>query len=278
MEFQDTTTPSFQDYVNQYKSPYAQGMSTSKMNDLRDTWAQMYYPNAFQAAMLNYQNEWQKPLNQMLRYQEAGLNPYSFQAQQSASGAQGAKPEPQFGRQQLNQEKISNALKAASTVTQVMSVAKDIYDYLKFGKDRSFYQTSLTKNNADAASYLAQIKEQEMAWSQYWNGARQGYDDEGNDMGFQIWDPNESPRAQYMQSSTQRINAQIGQLQYLTKFLYPSQKDLNEARKALIDYQKEISQGRYDAVLKINTGNRTADSILRMIGMWLLQSSIGIRL
>lgn len=276
MEFQDTTIPSFQDFASQYKSPGAPGMSRSQLNDLRDTWNQMYYPNAFQAALMNFQNEWQSPVNQMLRYQQAGLNPYSFQSQQSASGAQGSKPEPQFGRQQLNQEKISNALKAASSVSQVMGVAKDIYDYLKFGKDRSFYQTSLLKAQNTAQSLAIQRSEAALDWDNYWNyGSTIVPTDE---YGNNVIDPNNSPRAKYMQSSTDRINGQIDQLKYLTKFLYPSQKDLNDARTALIKYQKEISEGRYDAVLNIHTGNATADSILRMIGMWLLQSSVGIRL
>ena len=273
MEFTDNTTPSFQDYVQQYERiPYntltVNGIPAGQYRDLMQTWEQMYYPNAFQAAMLNYQNEYEKPINQMLRYQEAGLNPYSFQHQQSASGSQGAAPKQMLGNQELSQKRISNVISGISSISGALGVAKELYDYLAFGKERSFQQTQLTRASAEAAQFAADIKQAEAAWSNYW--------DFGADMAFPDhpeWTTSKSPRATYMLASTNRIKRQIAQVDYMIKELYPSQKDANEARAALQKYQKEILAGHNDAVLNINTGNPVLDSIFKFL-MYLVSENL----
>lgn len=272
MEFQDTTTPSFQQYwndINKGNPLYTK----AQYKDAYDTWASMYYPNAFQAAMMNYQNEWQSPVNQMLRYQQAGLNPYSFQAQQSASGSQGAQLKQATGHQEMNQKAIQNAISAASSLGSLMGVAKELYDYIKFGHKQSFYRTGLLETQSTTAKIQQQREDAALAWENYWNfgSSLAPVDEDGNT----VVDPHKSPRAIYMAASTNRIQMQIEQLDYIVNFLYPSQEAQNTARAALAQYQKAIMAGHNEAVLDLHTGNESADQILRMLAYWLMENSTG---
>lgn len=257
MEFIDNTTPSFEQY--QQNMPYTFGATNPDKRDMFREWAQMYYPNAFQAALLNYQNEYDRPINQMLRYQEAGLNPYSFQPSQSSTGSAGSKPGVVS---QTASERIKNAISGVQTTVDAARTASELYDYLKYGRWTSYY-------NMNAAQYQASIKGAEADWSNYWNY--------GPGYGSNAVYVEGSPRARYMEGSTQRIEAQVAQLNYLVDSLYPSQEAANQARAALQDYTKQIQQGNYDAILQIDTGNKTADTILRMLAMMLLNNmpSIG---
>lgn len=263
MEFTDNVTPGYGTYwqntVN--NSPWTVGRA-SKEADAYNQWAQLYYPNAFQVAMLNYQNEYDKPINQMLRWQEAGLNPYAFQPSQGASGAQGSKPGSGTPFSSLQQDKVNTALRAVSTSSQALSVARELYDYLNFGKE--IRSSELLRAQADASR-----AQSEADWALYWNY--------GEGMGPNSPAVQSSPRAQYMANSSERISAQINQLNSLVDTLYPSQVEANAARAALQDYQKQIQQGNYDAILSINTGNKTVDAILRMLCMMIMNNipSIG---
>lgn len=256
-------TPTFGQYYSQTEgqNPWTVGKNSRSADVYRD-WASLYYPNAFQASMLNYQNEYEKPINQMLRYQEAGLNPYSFQAQQSASGAQGSKPGA-FAA--TTQDKVQNALKAASTLSSAVGIAKELYDYCQFGFGIRQNEKAISASNLIRAQSEASKAQSEADWSLYWNY--------GQDFGPNAPYVQGSPRARYMEVSTNRIDRQVKQLDYFVDTLYPSQKEALEARAALQEYQKEIQQGNYDAILNINTGNKTADAILRMLAMMLMNNA-----
>lgn len=268
------------------------------MSDLYNSYLSLYSPNAFQAAMMNYQNEWQSPQNQMLRYQAAGLNPYSFQAQSSASGSQGAKIQPDHGFGNLKQEKLGNMVKGISTLSGLFSTAKEIFDYINYGRVFSQERNRLTANQADVASQQVKnlqqqqelllhqtnaaelnndLKRVQLDWDRYWNLGLKDYAEDPET--GKRYSASESPRATYMKNSTNRIASQVAQLEYMTDFLYPSQVDLNAAKKAIADYQLEIMKGNNDAVLMINTGNKTADAILKIIAYWLKQNiSLGVGL
>lgn len=269
MEFTDTTTPNFEDYKSQNRQYWRAWHDSDK--DAFASWAQMYYPNAFQAALLNYQNEYEKPINQMLRYQQAGISPYSdFSSQSSSSGSQGSAPTPSFGFQEIRNKKMQNFLKGVQDIVQIVGAAKEVYDYMSYGRSKSFSDSIISSYNADAAQAAALSRQSQAAWDIYWNTGQ----DTENVPGFKV---SESPRAVYMENSTQRIANQVEQIAYMVDYLYPSQVDANEARAALVDYQKEIEQGRYDAVLSINTGNKNVDAFLRALCMFFIGStSMGV--
>lgn len=253
--------PDYNGQVHQDFEQYKQHLGTEQFTNPSDTWnnfLQMYIPNAFQAAMLNYQNEYNSPVNQMLRYQEAGINPYSALSNistQSASGNQGAGPGTRHTPGFL--EKLGGIVKNISSLGSAFKVATELYDYFNYGRDIS--RSSLLRSQADAAGAQA-----EADWKMYWNY--------GPGMGPNSLYVEGSPRAKYMQESTSRLQVQIKQLQTLVGTIYPSQAAANEARAALQNYAKEIQEGRNQAVLNINTGNKTADSILQFL-VYLLQDN-----
>lgn len=277
MEFNDQVTPSWQDYYSQMYNPNAPGLAPTQAQnrDWYNSWLSMYMPNAFQAALLNYQNEYERPVNQMLRYQEAGLNPYSYQHQQSASGSQGAQIKPSTDNQEMSLKRVQTMMNGVSSLSSALGAAKEIYDYINFGVEQQGYRTSILASQSEAANYEALLKGSDLNWQRYWN---QGvdlpvtyYDSNGQKHDFL---PSHSPRAKYMQESTSRLRAQIAQLSYMVNTLYPSQTAANEARAALTNYLQEIEAGKNQAVLNINTGHKDLDAVLRFI-VYLLKDNSG---
>lgn len=276
MEFIDNITPSLGTYM---ENTGHTGNAINAKNDRYKEWLSIYAPNAYQAALLNYQNEYDRPINQMLRWQEAGLNPYAFQPSTGATGSQGAAvrsvssgPE----RAQALQGFANTALKGVSTIAQAANAAKEIYDYMNYGYRTSFYNSAQAEYNSQAAAYRALTAENEYLWNSYWNTGQDAVLGPDGSTWMNKGTPGQlisnSPRGHYMQNSSDRIAAQINQLNYMVNELYPSQKDANAARAALTDYQKQVMQGQNDAVLKINTGNTTADMVLKLITFWLMSS------
>lgn len=264
MQFVDTTTPTMQEYQNQavdYDIP--KGTTGSRTRQRAADWQAMYYQNAYNTALLNYQNEYNSPLQQMLRYQEAGLNPFLVgQDPGNMSGAPGgAVPRGSNMRPMSEADTASIIFGGINGVNQVLNSAKTIYDYLTFG--RPLQELNLQQGNITLKTLQEKLVSAtaEADWNMYWNY--------GPGMGPNSPYVQGSPRAVYMENSTQRLAAQIDQLEGLVNVLYPSQADANSASAALNDYKKQILEGQNDAILNINTGNATADSILKTLLMWL---------
>lgn len=270
-QFVDNVTPSFEEYQNQTSHGIA---LPSDKNDTYKEWLSLYAPNAFQAAMMNYQNEYNLPINQMLRWQQAGLNPYAFQMSDSASGSQGAAPHALSSAPERMKARTDSLAKGVNSMFEAFGVAKELYDYMQYGRKEHFYNVGSANYRSELLRAQADAAANELAWSNYWN---LGVDSQEQTHGLNV---SESPRARYMENSTQRLESQIKQLDYMVDFLYPSQVEANEARAALVEYQKEIASGRNDAVLSINTGNPTRDAILKMLCYLLMDNvpSVGIRL
>lgn len=270
-QFVDTVTPSFEEYKQQTSHGIA---LPSDKNDTYKEWLSLYAPNAFQTAMMNYQNEYNQPINQMMRWQKAGLNPYSFQMSDSASGSQGAAPHALSSAPERMKARTDSLAKGVNSMFEAFGVAKELYDYMQYGRKEHFYNVGSANYRSELLRAQADAAYNELAWSKYWN---LGVDSQEQTHGLNV---SESPRARYMENSTQRLESQIKQLDYMVDFLYPSQVEANEARAALVEYQKEIASGRNDAVLNINTGNPTRDAILKMLCYLLMDNvpSVGIRL
>lgn len=256
MQFVDNTTPS---NVRQYQLTLENiaGLPFASRRQRANDWAAMYYGNAYNTAMTNYMNEYNSPKEQMLRYMEAGINPFlAGQDSGNMSGAPNAtvpKGSPDAGPK--FSDIASATLSGLGTLSGALRTAQSIYDYIKYGRD-------ISSTNLRSAQQLLSKYQSEADWSLYWNY--------GEGMGPNSPAVQSSPRAQYMHDSTQRISAQVRQLTGLVDMIYPSQKEANEARSALTGLQKEILDGQRGAVLNIKTGNETADSILRMVVYWLM--------
>lgn len=266
MEFIDNVTPqSGRTYYNQMENFSPRTFWNKRDEQSARDFLSMYYQNAYNTALLNYQNEYNSPLQQMLRYQEAGINPYlaAQDAGNMGSAPGGAAPRGSSAVADSPAAMIQAVNGSIGQLNNVLKTAQNIYDYVNYG--RPLQELSLNQGNEQLLNLGIQgnlLQEQarkaqaEADWSEYWNGREVGAD--------------YSPRARYMEESTHRISAQVEQLKSLVDVLYPSQKEANEARAALTMLQKEVLDGQKGAILQIDTGDPTRDSILQMVAFWLL--------
>lgn len=282
MQFVDNTTPSNYAgyYINANPAKVADYSNYSGLGDRTyeqlNNFLTMYYQNAYNSAILNYQNQYNSPLQQMLRYQEAGLNPFlaANEPGNMGSSPSGAAPRGSFTsptKAQMMTAQSAMVNQAISSLNNTLKTAQGIYDYVKFGRplqelnlQSSFYDVSKSLADSDRAIMDARRAASEEAFSRYWNTGEDSVVDGQN---LRI---SESPRARYMEQSTQRISAQIEQLNAIINVLYPSQAERNKAGTALAVLQRQVLDGQKGAILNINTGNDTADSILKMVCYWLL--------
>lgn len=275
MEFIDNVTPSTGRAYWQEMKDVSPKKTWNKVDEqtARDYMA-MHYQNAYNTALMNYQNEYNSPLQQMLRYQEAGLNPFLAQndAGNMGSAIPGASPRGSAAATPSGTEIAGSVSQGINALANVLRTAQGVYDYVQYGRPLQEFNLGISGNQlmksrfeADSAQAMARSREAEMAWSRYWNLGEEGYTDPAN--GVMLM--SETPRARYMEMSTERMSAQIEQLKSLVDVLYPSQKQANEARAALNDYQKQVMQGQNDAILSIDTGDPQRDAILKQVLFWL---------
>ena len=235
---------------------------------LYNDWAAMYYQNAYNTALMNYQNEYNSPLQQMLRYQEAGLNPFLAQADNGNMGSSHSGAAPRGGFTPPSKlQGAQVALQGINMLQQVLEASQGIYDYVNYGAPSHAQglenlglqgynlgvQGQLLGKQLDTADANLRKALAEAGWSEYWNGSN-------NPLGVEY-----SPRAEYMENSTQRIAAQIDQLNALVNVIYPSQEARNVASAALDAYKTAVMRGENDAILSIDTGHPELDSILQSV-------------
>lgn len=281
MEFVDNVTPqSGRDYAVQFESiPIPRWFWNKRDEQTARDYMSLYYQNAYNTALLNYQNEYNSPLQQMLRYQEAGLNPFlaANDPGNMGSAPSGAAPRGSSAAGDSPAQVAGAFNQAVGQINQTLQTAKTIYDYLQYGRplqelsldtqgtnlDIKKVQKLIEDYNLESAQSSAATKNAEMQWSRYWNLGEDAFSDTGGKV-------SDSPRAKYMDMSTQRIASQIDQLQSLVKVLYPAQADNYKATKALNDLKREVLDGQKGAVLNLSTGDEKADSIMHLVAYWLL--------
>lgn len=286
MQFIDNVTP--KDYNSFYgditpalDKEYRGRDFTDRGWQLREDWATMYYQNAYNAAMLNYMNEYNSPLQQMLRYQEAGINPFLASQDPGNMGSShpASAPRGHFTAPTSAQKAAADS-QSINAVNNTLKTAQNIYDYVQYG--RPLQEINVSSGQSKLDILLQQLDNlgvqgailnedlrkhsAEADWAQYWNYGPDFFPEDSNRI-------QDSPRARYMEFSSERIAAQVDQLKALVEVLYPSQKEANEASAALNSYKKQVLEGETSAVLSINTGNETADAILKQV-VFFLQNKI----
>lgn len=270
MQFVDTITPAS---PVQYQNNIYAGEKSLKDShfQLRNDWASMYYQNAYNTAMVNYMNEYNTPLQQMLRYQDAGLSKWNAAATPDPGNmsdrANGAAPHGNFRAPSQLEQRV----KTLQAINDVVGAATEMYDYMTYGAKTNEYTMQAAKYNRGIALYNYGLKENELDWSNWWNRGVVRTDPETGQV-MPTYDVGNSPRASYMQMSTNEKAARINQLQSLVDVIYPNQADALAAKAALDRYNKEILEGKNDAILQISTGNDTSDNILRLLVYQLLNS------
>lgn len=274
LKFVDTTTPTVQEYQDSTTAYSQQGSETTRQR--ANDWAAMYYQNAYNTAMTNYMNEYNSPLQQMLRYQDAGINPNLVAAQSDpgnmGSSHSGASPRGSTDRGPTAIESIQSSIQAVNSMRMAVETAQQIYDYTTFGKQEHFLKNALAGIQTDIGRQDLISRMADAAWSRYWNFGIDGFDEQGDGSVAG------SPRAQYMVESTNLKSAQIANLEALIGVVYPARAQADIARAALADYQRAILKGENDAILQIDTGDPTRDAIFKLLAMKIKNTRIGLSL
>lgn len=275
MQFVDNVTPNdIRTYWNEFEGVSPRTFWNKRDEQTARDYMAIHYQNAYNTALLNYQNEYNSPLQQMLRYQEAGLNPFLAQndAGNMSSAPAGAAPRGSSAVTPSGTEIAASVNQGIQNVNNTLKTAQQIYDYLEYGRPLQELNVSQGQTKYDTlVQALDNLSTQgailnedlrkhsaEADWAQYWNYGPDFFPEDSNHI-------QDSPRAQYMRMSTDRIAAQIDQLSAIVDVLYPSQKEANEASAALNRYKKEILKGQNDAILSLHTGNEEADMIIKQV-------------
>lgn len=210
--------------------------------------------NAYQVDLMNYANKYNSPAQQMLRYQQAGLNPNLIYGQQTNAvqtpGSASMGNARSAGTAAKTMQTVQNAL------FQGLGLMKEIAEYMDSGRDSVRWKTVLTQQQGEAQSL-------ENIWNS-WLIGRTG------DNGIK---PDAPRRITYVRQQD-LIDANYRKAEALISATYTGE-DRTKALKALDDARLSILNGQYGAINSINTGNDTMDSILKMILYYLSSQSLG---
>ena len=224
--------------------------------------------NALQVALMNYMNDYNSPQHQMLMRQAAGLSPYSGETTQAA--AFGGSASPQFRSNGTYAKQVQNTMAAVNSLLGLAESATKIYDYMTYGRDLS----KLNVAQAQGQSNLISEKVQQAVWQTAWQGyllGAEGYEGlgkspQGTRYGAETGLTQE--RSSLARSQVALNGKRVDQIEWLINNLYPEQKERQIALRALDEARLGILNGQYGAIMNINTGNSTADGILKLILMF----------
>lgn len=200
---------------------------------------------AYNLQLWNLTNEYNSPAAQMKRYQDAGLNPNLIYGQQNVAQSPAAASAFQGRSAGTASKATQNAISWINQLQGIVKSARDTYDYVKYGRSKSFADLTNAQLQGNALSLRN-------AWEGYLIGEPTYTDIE------------HSPRGRMYQAQTQTSEQRYRQLVLLCNMI-PDQQARVKALTALDEYRQEIMKGQNDAVLNIHTGNETADSWIKAL-------------
>lgn len=230
-------------------------------NDMADysqaayNYLQQQQQQAFEYEMWNLKNHYDSPAAQMLRYQQAGLNPNLIYGQQNVSGNIPQGSPATFRSSGTYQKGIQTALNSINQIVSTVKAARDTYDYMKFGAETNRW-------NMISAQEGALGLKMENAWNDWLlHGDNMIYGDSTRL-------PN-GPRASLYRTQMDINTKKFEQLRAVVNMI-PDQQARLKALSDLDTYRYQIMQGQYGFLNSIHTGSTGLDSFLKMLGYYLL--------
>lgn len=208
---------------------------------------------AYNLELWNLTNEYNSPQAQMLRYQDAGLNPNLIYGQQNVAQSPAAASAPSFRSGNVQARKTQNAINLISSMRNIVESAFETYKYFSpYGRNmRSFDQElagiNVLRSQADAD------------WLNYITYGRHSLDDP-----LDVSRIPTSYRASMYNLQANEREQNYYRLKALAAMI-PDQQARTQALKELDEKRLDIMRGQNDAVLNIRTGNATVDSWLRAL-------------
>lgn len=222
--------------------------------------------NQFNLDVWNMQNAYNTPAAQMARYQDAGLNPNLIYGQSNTAGdiksASAAQPRSSgnYGKMaQVGMNAISQMISAART-------AREMYDYMSYGRDISKFQKQAAFYDAARSGVQANQSDLEYMWTRYIMGQPLlPTDSDALQQAEATAKMKASPRGQLYESQLQTQEQRYRQLKGVADMI-PDQRARQQVLKQLEDYRLEILQGQNDFILDIDTPLGDGfDSFIKML-------------
>ena len=216
---------------------------------------------AYNLDLWKLMNEYNSPSAQMMRYQDAGLNPNLIYNQQNTASSPQAASASTFrsaGTQSKSLSAQSSALnETVGSILSALRLGKDVYDYATYGAETNRWKM---------------IGTQESALGEKLSNAWQDWLLHGENMiyGDASRLPN-GPAAQQYMSRTQQINYGVARMQAVIS-LIGDQKLREQALTALDQYRLQMLEGQTGAALSINTGTSWLDSLLKALSFFFMNN------
>lgn len=241
------------------------GSKWSKKDWSDDTTAAYNYllkqqENAYNLDLWNLTNQYNSPAAQMGRYQDAGLNPNLIYGQQNTTSPLQAAQNAAFRSQGTHAKSVQNQLATIQEMQALVQSAAETYDYVKYGSKLSKFRSEMAgydmlKSMADAGT----ARSNEL-WNQYLMSG-EGPFGERDENGKFI-----SPRTRMNNYQMDQKFWDVERVKFMVNSLLPSQQARNAALTALDNYQLDMMNGKYGAVLDVKTGlGETVDNWVRLI-------------
>lgn len=199
---------------------------------------------AFNLELWKLQNEYNTPLAQMQRFQDAGLNPNLIYGQQNMASAPASASATSFRSAGIMSKGMQTGLNAIGQVMNTVKAAVDTYDYWKYGSSTHAAEKESAWFRRGLLASQGSVQNMEKEWLEFMMGKT----------------PDEmksfyegTPRYELWKTQKEAKAAQIDQIRQIIAASVSGQAR-TDALKALDDYRLQIMQGQNDAVLNIHTG------------------------
>lgn len=182
---QPTYQPYNMSYQQAYQTAFGQDYTKKNRGDLSGTSAyalgflSQQQQNAHELELWKLQNEYNLPVNQMQRWQDAGLNPNLIYSQQNTAGPIQAsapiapKPTNFQGQNRINTANaVLNGVKSLfSSATSALESYRNFYDYVNYGESMRDFQKQMMGYQADIMSETAPAEKAKQAFYNYFFGS-----------------------------------------------------------------------------------------------------------
>lgn len=228
----------FGDYTHRDMNDY----STAAYNYLMKQQEQ-----AFTLDMWNLTNEYNSPAAQMQRYQDAGLNPNLIYGQQNTTSQPGTPSAAQFRPSNTASKHVQNQMEMISQIMNTVKSARDTFDYLKYGKE---------------SSYWKMIGNQESALGQKLTNEWNDWLLHGDNMiyGDSTRIPNGPGATRYnnqsalIKNQSDLARENFNRVLYLVQNIMPHSERAEKALADLREKQGEIMDGKFGAIADVDFG------------------------
>lgn len=210
---------------------------------------------AYNLDLWHLQNEYNSPAAQMMRYQDAGLNPNLIYGQQNVAQSPASVNAASFRSAGTQAKGAQNAINMIGQVVSTIKAARDTYDYMKYGAETNRWNMI----NAQESAFKVKMDNEWNDWLLH--GENMIYGD-GTRLPY-------GPKAT-MYNTQMNINQKKFEQLRAVVAMIPDQRKRIQALEALDSYRLQILQGQYGFVNNINTGSQGLDSFLKMLGYFLL--------